>query len=180
MHLKPETSICWHRSVWSKPWISNSHAQIWMLDYKEGWVLKDWCFQTVMLEKTLESPLDCWKFKPVNPKGNQSWLFIGRTDGEAEYFGHLIRRTNSLERTLILRNIEEKRRREEGQQRMRKLDSTINTRNMNLSKLWEIVGNAEVHGVAMSWTWLRDWTIAKIDIYNCKNSTNNKIFNKKK
>ena len=57
---------------------------MWELDYKEGWAPKNWCFWTVVLEKTLESPLDCKEIKPVNPKGNQSWLFIGRTDAEAE------------------------------------------------------------------------------------------------
>ena len=57
---------------------------MWELDYKESWVLKNWCFWTVVLEKTLESPLDCKEFKPVNPKENQSWIFIGRTDAEAE------------------------------------------------------------------------------------------------
>ena len=57
---------------------------MWELDYKESWVLKNWCFWTVLLEKTLESPLECQKIKPVHPKGNQSWIFIGRTDAEAE------------------------------------------------------------------------------------------------
>ena len=63
---------------------SSSHAGMWELDHKEGWVSKNWCFWTVVLEKTLESPLDCKEVKPVNPKGNQSWTFIGRTDTEAE------------------------------------------------------------------------------------------------
>ena len=63
---------------------SSSHVWIWELDHKESWVLKNWCFWTVVLEKTLESPLDCKEFQPVNPKGNQSWIFIGRTDVEAE------------------------------------------------------------------------------------------------
>ena len=57
---------------------------MWELDYKESWVPKNWCFWTVVLENTLESPLDCDEIKPVNPKGNQSWIFIGRTDAEAE------------------------------------------------------------------------------------------------
>ena len=57
---------------------------MWELNYKEGWVLKNWCFWTVVLEKTLESPLDCKEIKPVHPKGDQSWVFIGRTDVEAE------------------------------------------------------------------------------------------------
>ena len=57
---------------------------MWEMDHKEGWVMKNWCFQTVVLEKTLESPLDCKEIKPVNPKGNQSWIFIGKTDAETE------------------------------------------------------------------------------------------------
>ena len=57
---------------------------MWELDHKESWVPKNWCFWTVVLEKTLESPLDCKEIQPVNPKGNQSWIFIGRTDAEAE------------------------------------------------------------------------------------------------
>ena len=63
---------------------SNSHVQMCKLDYKESWVLKNWCFWTVVLEKTLKSPLDCKEIQPVHPKGNQSWIFIGRTDAEAE------------------------------------------------------------------------------------------------
>ena len=63
---------------------SSSHAWMWELGHKEVWVLKNWCFWTVVLEKTLESPLDCKEIKPVNPKGNQPWIFIGRIDAEAE------------------------------------------------------------------------------------------------
>ena len=63
---------------------SSSHVQIWELDCKESWVLKNWCFWTVVFEKTLESPSECKEFKPVNPKGDQSWIFIGRMDIEAE------------------------------------------------------------------------------------------------
>ena len=63
---------------------SSSHARTWELDHKEGWVTKNWCFWTVVLEKTLESPLHCKEIKTVNPKGNQSWVFTGRTDAEAE------------------------------------------------------------------------------------------------
>ena len=77
---------------------SSSHVWIWELDYKEGWVLKNWCFWTVVLEKTLESPLDFKEIKPVNCKGNWSWIFIGRTDA-GQYFGHLMWRTDSLEKT---------------------------------------------------------------------------------
>ena len=63
---------------------SSGHVWMWELEYKESWVLKNWCFWTVVLEKTLESSLDCKEIKPVNPKGNQSWIFIGTTDAEAE------------------------------------------------------------------------------------------------
>ena len=63
---------------------SSSHVRMWELDHKEGWVPKNWCFWTVVLEKTLESPLDCKEIKPVNPKGNQPWIFIGKTDAEGE------------------------------------------------------------------------------------------------
>ena len=89
------------------------------LDRKEGWVPKNWCFWTVVLEKTLESPLDCEEIKPVNPKGNQPWIFIGRNDAEAEtaILQPPDARTNSLEKTLMLGKIEGRRRR--GQQRMR-------------------------------------------------------------
>ena len=62
---------------------SSSHVWMWELDYKESWALKNWCFWTVVLEKTLESPLDCKEIQPVHPKGHQSWVFIGRTDAEA-------------------------------------------------------------------------------------------------
>jgi len=83
---------------------SSSHGWMWELDYKESWVLRDWCFWTVVLEKMLESPLDCKEIKPVHPKGNQSWIFI---EGlmlklKLQYFGHLMGRTDLQEKTLML------------------------------------------------------------------------------
>ena len=75
---------------------------MWELDYKESWGPKNWCFWTVVLEKTLGSPLDCKEIQPVIPKVNQSWIFTGRTD---TYFGHLMRRTDSLEKTLMLKRL---------------------------------------------------------------------------
>ena len=98
---------------------SSSHVCMWELDYKESWVLKNWCFWTVVLEKTLESPLDCTEIKPVNPKGNWSWIVIGRLmlKLKLQYFGHLMWRTNSLEKTLMVGKTEGGRTR--GHQRMR-------------------------------------------------------------
>ena len=89
---------------------------MWELDNKESWALKNWCFWTVVLEKTLENPLDSKVIKPVNPKGNQSWIFIGRTDAESEspILDHMMQRPDSLEKTLMLGKIEGWRRR--GQQ----------------------------------------------------------------
>ena len=88
---------------------------MWELDHNEGWTPKNWCFQTVVLEKTLESPLDCKEIQRVHPKGNQPWILIGRTDAEAEqYFGHLMGRADSLETTLMLGKTEGRRRDDRG------------------------------------------------------------------
>ena len=116
---------------------SSSYVWMWELDHKEGWALKNWCFPNVVLKKTLESPLDSKKIKSVSPKGNQPWIFIGRTDAEADapILWHLIQRANSLEKTLMLGKIEGKSRR--GWQRMSWLDSITNSMDMNLSKLQE-------------------------------------------
>ena len=86
---------------------SSSHVQIWELDHKEGRALMNWRFQTVVLEKTLESPLESKEIESVHPKGNQSWLFIGRTDAEAEtsIFGHLMQIIETFENTLMLGKI---------------------------------------------------------------------------
>ena len=136
----------------------------------ESWTMKkaecqriDAFFRTVVLENTLEIPLNSKEIKAVNPKGNQPWIFIGRTELKLQYFGYLMQNTNSLEKTLMMGKIEG--RKWLGRQRMRWLDSITESMDMNLSKFWEIVEDrgawhAVVYGISKSWTWLSDWTTA--------------------
>ena len=142
---------------------SSSHVWMWQLDHKESWVLKNWCFWTVVLEKTLERPLDSKEIKSVNPKGNQSWIFIGRTDAEdqAPIFWSPMQRTDSLEKTLMLGKIEGRRRR--GRQRMRWLDGITDSTDMSLSKALGVGDGQGILACCRPWvakccTQLSNWT----------------------
>ena len=136
---------------------------MWELDCEASWVLKNWCFWTVVLEKTLESPLDCKDIQPVHPKGDQSWVFIGRTDAEAETPVLWLPHGKSW---LIGKDPDAGR--DWGQEEKGTTEDEMagwhhQLDGMSLSKLWEPVidreaWRVEIHGVAKSQTWLSDWT----------------------
>ena len=163
-HIKKQRHYFANKGLSSQGYgFSSSHVWMWELDYEESWVPKNWCFWTVVLEKTLESPLDCKEIKPVNPKGIQSWIFIGRTDAEVE--------------TPILWPPDAKnwpigkdpdagkdwRQEEKGTTEDEMVGRHHRLSGHELSRLRELVMDREawhaaVYGVTKSWTQLSNWT----------------------
>ena len=142
-HIKKQRHYFANKVVSNRSYVfSSSHVWVWELDYKESWLPKNWCFWTVVLEKTLENPLDFLEIQTVLPKGNQSWTVIGRTDAEAEapILWTPDAKNRPFGKTLLLGKIEDRGRR--GGQRMRWLDGIIDLKGMS----WASSGS-------WWWTW---------------------------
>ena len=138
------------------------------MDCEESWVPKNWCFWTLVLEKILESPLDCKEIQAIHSEGDQPWVFFGRNDAKAET---PVLWPPHAKSWLIGQDPDAGSRKRRGRQRMRWLDGIINLMDMNLSELWDLVMDREawrtvIHGVANTWTRLSDWTELKSTLWD--------------
>ena len=151
-----KTSLCRQSQYHQSYGFSSNHVQTWEMDHKGGWEPKNWCFQIVVLEKIFKSPSDCKEIKPVNPKGNQPWIFIGRTVAEAEA---PILWPPDAKSQLI------------GKDPDAGKDSITDSMDTNLRKLSKLVEDrgswwATDHEVTKSWTWLSKWSVISLIILN--------------
>ena len=167
-HIKKQRHHFADNSLYSQSYdFSSGHVWMWQLDHKESWAPKNWCFRTVLLEKTLESPLESKEIKPINPEGNVSWIIHCKDWWWSWSFNTLANWWKSWligkKKTLMLGKIEGRRRR--GQQRMRLLDGIPDSMDMSMSKLWEMVKDRKGWCVASMGSqrvvhdWVTEWQI---------------------
>ena len=179
-HIKKQRHDFVHKGPSSQGYgFSSSHVWIWELDYKESSAPKNWSCWTMVLGKTLQSPLDCKKVQPVHPRGDQAWVFLGRADVEAEteYFGHLMRRANSFEKTQMLGKIEGRTGR--WQKRIKWLNGIIDSVDMGLGKLPDLrwtgrPGVLQFMGsqrVVHNWVTELNWTAGNDNVQTLVNNT---------